>query len=177
MFFQLLKVSFFISFLTKEYYHVPKIRKENIFCESDHNSIHQIALFDYIYDQQDIYNFYENQTKFPSLEIKEPSKLFSHELIALETFLNDFATDDEAFRHLVNLRFYSYNEELPYLDDLEHATEFIIHPKKHLHPLVDTLEYITEYVILFAKLSKKYIQKYEGNNIAFANEYLKRVLI
>lgn len=154
---------------------MPKLRKENLFCESDINSIHQLALFDYIYDQQDLFNFYEDQSCFPFLEVKEPSKLFASALSNLEIFLNDFAMDEEALKQLVNLRFLNYREELQITATLGNDQHFRHKFNENSHPLIKTLEYVTTFAVFFTTLSKKYIQKYEGSDLAYSNEYLKRV--
>lgn len=45
----------------KEFYNLPKLRKESLYIESEFNSALQIYFLDYIYDQQDLYNHYDQQ--------------------------------------------------------------------------------------------------------------------
>lgn len=44
----------------KEYYSLPALKKQKLYVESDCNSPLQKYLMDFIYDQQDLYAFYDN---------------------------------------------------------------------------------------------------------------------
>ena len=146
---------------------MPKMRKENLFCESDINSIHQKALLDYIYDHQDLYVFYEDQQSFPSFEVKCADKPFSGCLSNLETFLNDLSFNEKAIRELINLRFFNFEGTLIDFNLLNTVDMY--------HPLTQFLGHFVRMTVFFCRLSKQYLEKYVTQHEAYTNEYLKRV--
>ena len=46
-----------------EFYNLPKLRKENLYVESDLNTPLQTYLYDFLYDQQDLYDYYDSEIK------------------------------------------------------------------------------------------------------------------
>lgn len=73
----------------KEFFYLPKLRKENYYLESDLNTHLQTYLFDFIYNQQDLYDHYHETTKNSKIFVKTHDLPLSNSLEKLDTILNE----------------------------------------------------------------------------------------
>ena len=103
---------------------LPKLRKENLYLESDLNSTLQVHLYDFLYDQQDLYDFYEevfiDKEEDPHYVInpRNPDLPFASALIEIESITKEFNKIDERCS-LAKMRWYSYNETTNYQENLK----------------------------------------------------------
>jgi hypothetical protein len=96
---------------------MQQIRKENLHVESDLNSVHQTFLYDLIYDQQDLSDFFDNisiclqeneETEVP-LRSKSESLPFSHSLQNISMFLTDYNSKKSIYKDiLLSIRWYDF---------------------------------------------------------------------
>ena len=100
----------FINFI--EHTSLPKLRKENIYVESDLNTSHQQFMYDFVYDSQDIYDYYDpifeeknNSLGNVTINIREPHKPFASALQMIDYILMDF-TEEKDMQNFANLRWY-----------------------------------------------------------------------
>ncbi len=108
----------------KEYYMLPKLRKENLYLESDLNSILQTHLYDFLYDQKDLYDYYDPYFNLNNVKNKSGKRgvksldmnliaptprntelPFTSILIDLELTLAEFY-DEKEITKFCNLRWY-----------------------------------------------------------------------
>ncbi len=96
-----------------EHFAIPKLRKEIPIIESDFNSIHQLHMMDFIYDQQDLYNHYDEcfeMRKFSGVKLRKNDIPFSN---LLENYydhiLSEFIIDNDK-QTLLNIRWYNLKE-------------------------------------------------------------------
>ena len=59
----------------KEYYMLPKLRKEHLYLENEMNSLLQTHMYDFIYDQQDLYEYYDQFLNTNNKKNKNTKKL------------------------------------------------------------------------------------------------------
>ena len=111
-----------------EYYSLPKLRKENLYVESDINSILQTYLYDFVYDQQDLYDYYDQYFKDFSdhiLDLNNSNLEIKNQGIPFASFLQNFEEqlyifENEEFKlSLAKLRWYQYDEETHFSNDLD----------------------------------------------------------
>lgn len=113
-----------------EYYSLPKLRKENLYVESDINTILQTYLYDFVYDQQDLYDYYDQYFKDfsdhildinnTSVEIRTPNIPFSYCLQNFEEQLYFF--ENETYKlTLAKLRWYHYDDEVHISSELDNS--------------------------------------------------------
>lgn len=104
----------------KEYFALPKLRKENCHVESELNTILQTYLYDFLYDQQDLYEYYDEF--FYNKKYQKSSILVKNQELPLASSLENFP---EVFRELCadqdkvtlgKLRWYIFHEEEPSLN-------------------------------------------------------------
>jgi len=110
---------------------LPKLRKENIYLESDLNSTLQVHLYDFLYDQQDLYDFYddafnekEEDDKYV-INPRNPDLPFASSLIDIDSFKLEFSPENEK-NSLGKMRWYSYNETANYQDNIKYLLLLII---------------------------------------------------
>lgn len=97
----------------KDFIPIPKLRKENLNLETEFNSPMQTYLFDFLYEQQELYDYYndnfmmssENNFQIYSRNSELP---FSHSLENFQIIINEFKSESEKIL-FANLRWY-----LPY---------------------------------------------------------------
>jgi len=105
-------------FLTlKEYYMLPKLRKEQLYLENEMNSQLQTYMYDFLYDQQDLYEYYDqffntNKTNSKNkLLITSPTPKnydlpFGSILTDFELLLGEFYDENDIIA-LANFRWYN----------------------------------------------------------------------
>lgn len=94
---------------------MPKLRKENLYVESEINTTLQTYLYDFLYDQQDLYDFYD-----PQLKSKQSNNSVnkSSDLCHL-TKKNSFNVAN--FSSIVKVK----SKQLPFADSLENFVVLI----------------------------------------------------
>ena len=92
----------------KDCYSLQPIRKSNLYLESDLNSNHQTFLFDFLYDTQDLYDYYGNII-FSKCKFEDGvfSKCLSN-YYSLHLF-QDILDNDSQYEIFQNLRFYCFS--------------------------------------------------------------------
>jgi hypothetical protein len=113
-----------------EFYSLPKLRKENLYVESDINTILQTYLYDFVYDQQDLYDYYDQFFKdfsdhlldlnLNNVDIRTSGIPFSSCLENFEEQLYIFENDIYKST-LGKLRWYQYDEDLHFSNDLDYS--------------------------------------------------------
>lgn len=98
-----IKVCLFNNF--KDFYSLQPIRRSNLYLENDLNSNHQTFLFDFLYDTQDLYDYYDN-----NLKCKNENGVFS-ECINNINFFIDMLNKPNQFEQFQKLRFYHFEFE------------------------------------------------------------------
>jgi hypothetical protein len=94
----------------KEYFSLPKLRKENHHVENDLNTVLQTHLYDFLYDQQDLYDEYSEMImnknyKESLINVRRKDLPFANCLENFVSVLKEFQNDGEAGR-LAKLRWY-----------------------------------------------------------------------
>ena len=92
----------------KECYSLQPIRKSNLYLESDLNSNHQTFLFDFLYDTQDLYDYYSN-TFFSKCKFEDGvfSKCLNN-YYSLNLF-QDILDNNSQYEVFQDLRFYCFS--------------------------------------------------------------------
>lgn len=93
----------------KEYFTLPNIRKTNKFVENDINTTHQTFLYDFLYDDQDLYNYYKKQNatqQNSALTCKSSQKAYSEVFKNLDYFYDSIDEQAEMFEEI---RCYNYS--------------------------------------------------------------------
>jgi len=91
---------------------LPKLRKENLHVESSLNTIHQTYMYDFLYDQQDIYDYYEEifEERSDSFEstimTRQPYQAFSLALENLDEIFQQFSEENDIY-NLASIRWYT----------------------------------------------------------------------
>jgi len=95
---------------------MPKLRKENVYLESELNSTLQTFLYDFLYDQQELYDYYDDcfyqKEEDPDLEIKirNPELPFSSLIFDTDKIVSqEFGKSSDALL-LAKIRWYSFDE-------------------------------------------------------------------
>ena len=95
-----------------EHSSLPELRKENIYVENDLNTIHQQHMYEFIYDQQEIYDYYdeifeERESSFPPgvINVRKPEKPFAYAVENFDDILAEFY-DEKDMQYLANFRWY-----------------------------------------------------------------------
>lgn len=94
----------------KDCYSLQPIRKSNLYLESDLNSNHQTFLFDFLYETQDLYDYYSNNY-FSKCKCEDG--VFSQCLNNYYFFhlFQDIIENDSQYEAFQDLRFYCFNFE------------------------------------------------------------------
>ena len=92
----------------------PKLRKENLFLENDLNSTLQIHMYDFLYDQQEVYEYYQevfeekDNDAFYQIMPRNPGLPFAKMLIDFDLILGEFF-EEKDMDNLSEYRWYCYN--------------------------------------------------------------------
>jgi len=103
---------------------LPKLRKENVYLESDLNSTLQVHLYDFLYEQQDLYDFYDDvfyekeDDPFYMINPRNPDLPFASALMNIDSLFNEFSKE-ESVTFLSKMRWYSYNEISNFQEDFK----------------------------------------------------------
>lgn len=96
---------------------LPQFRKENLHVENELNTIHQKYMYDFLYDQQDIYDHYNeifedrknnNLINNTQINVRRPMLPLSFALENFDDILVEF-TDEKDMQSLANIRWYIFN--------------------------------------------------------------------
>lgn len=98
--------------------------------ESDINTILQTFLYDFVYDQQDLYDYYDPYLKdyadhmldinHENLEVRTPGIPFSHCLTNFEEQLYIFENEMHKLT-LAKLRWYQFEDDLHFTSELDNS--------------------------------------------------------
>lgn len=99
----------------KEHFSLPKLRRENHHLENNINTTFQIHLFDFLYEEQDLYEYYGDSVR-SQLSCNEDSPIFvkrsdlpfTSSLENLSEMSKDTA-EQKDIDHLINIRWYRVN--------------------------------------------------------------------
>jgi hypothetical protein len=85
--------------------------------ENDLNTLHQQFMYDFIYDQQDIYDYYDEafQSKSESISgsvsVRQPELPLASALENIDDLLFQFSSDNDC-QELANFRWYTFKYSL-----------------------------------------------------------------
>ena len=148
----------------KEIFALPKLRKENMYVENDFNSSHQICMFDLLYENQEITEFYEeqfNNNNGELISIRKPELPFSQ---LLENYIDTFLLFQKKSNEKLLLKKIKCYEHFHYTGD---------------NILLSLFTKIMTKIQLFCKITHQFIKEIGNKNIEnkeqlIANEYIKR---
>jgi hypothetical protein len=99
----------------KEFFPLPKLRLECPVIEADINTSFQLHLMDFLYDQQDLYDYYENEINNKnyqmgmlsnSISVKNRENPLACYLERIMDNIDEFSLDNDLTDCLQNLRWY-----------------------------------------------------------------------
>jgi hypothetical protein len=165
----------------RDFLALPELRRKNFYIENEINTSHQMNNFEFIYKQQDIYEYYDeifrnkkninlvgNETQINSIEnlnIFQSDQLSKRDDLPFSALLNNFTEILYLFKKednieekmkLAKLRWYNL-EENKYFKN-------IYFPSENQNPLNFILNSIFSKISIFCKFSYEYIKKYQNNN-------------
>ncbi len=143
----------------KYHNYINKIRKINYNLENDFNSLHQIFFFDFIREENDVYDFYNNYFDSENGE----SNFLRDDELPLKCFIENF--DD------IKTQFSSNEESKQYLQeifnyDFKNISSF---SQSKNNPLLFFMANLFKYITFFCKMSFWYIKKYSNSSNSSAN--------
>ena len=154
----------------KYHNYISKIRKVNHNLENEFFSLHQIFFSDFIREENDVYDFYNNY--FEESKDNKENNFLRNDEIPLKSFLEKFEDIKYLFMDESDSReclkdIFNYN--------LSHLTSF---SRINCNPILYSVVYLYKYVILFCKMTFWYIKKYakisSTSSELFWNEYIIR---
>ncbi len=154
-----------ILLFTPEFYYLPKLRKEIIFVENTLNTTHQKYMYDFVYDQQDIYDYYDevfeekNKSMFYEIKVRQEYQPFSQALVNFDSILSEFSEENEG-RNLANLRWYIFHS------NFESGNKMIIddYNQNGFNNLNDDMMSIFSTTFTENNYSTKLIEEYQVKN-------------
>jgi hypothetical protein len=158
----------------KEFISLPKLRRENLFLENLLNTNHQIHNYDFLYDLQDLYDYYDRSSKknndfcnsiqFHSSEIQVrcPELPFA---TLLQNYIDIFIIINKNEENKIKLSKFRWYQTISV--DLE---------TMETDPLVYILHLISQKFTLFCQMTFSYLieESLKENQSHYANEYIKR---
>jgi hypothetical protein len=166
------------SSILKEFISLPKLRKYNKLVEHGSNSIHQKHNYEFLFEQQDLYDYYENQYKnISSVSINFSNPIYSQvkrEDLPFSKCLQNFSE--------IYMMYHQY-DDLPsklklakfrwYCND----KEFLRKNSKDINsqpinlgndlPLNSVFQLIANKILNFCKFSSQYLQKFKFDENMF----------
>ena len=85
---------------------MPRLRQENRIVENEINSSLQIYLYDFLYEQQDLYNEYNKIMKSINLKPRNNNLPFKDFILSFHYYLNEIKNDNKKLKQLKKLRWY-----------------------------------------------------------------------
>jgi hypothetical protein len=148
-------------------------------------------MYDFIYDQQDIYDYYDDifeSGRCIFIEVRRQDLPLADTLRDFYDILNNEFTDEKDMYMLANIRWYenSFNldmgEKKIFDDDLQYSIFSTTFTEKIMEDLqlgnnniLSLLNSIVLSITFFCKITYSYIMKYSNNDHLFVDCYLKRV--
>jgi hypothetical protein len=176
-----------------DYWQLPKLRKENLFVESPLNTTHQQNMYDFIYDQQDIYDYYDDifdAGRIMSIKVRKEELPLAETLKEFYYVLNNEFTDEKDMYMLANIRWYenSINMDMGdkkmFDEDIQSSifsttfTERIMEDLQlRNNSILSLLNSIILSITFFCSITHSYIMKYSNNEHLFVDCYIKRVIL
>ena len=169
----------------KEHFALPLLRKENFHVESEANTILQTYLFDFLYEQQDLYSYYDElllpdfNPNFESEVIVKNSFLpLSNILKNFSMFLKNLNDNQDMFKNLSFLRWYNLSPNYEDVYDISLCAKLsplvIKELQNNSNDLIFLLNSLFLTIIHFCKVTYLYIMIHQNNDILFLDEYNKR---
>lgn len=161
----------------KDFLALPKLRRENFYLENELNSTHQSHNYEFLYDQQDLYDYYNNifQEKEESTIEKNPFSISPQHNSAIRREDLPFAGLLQNFMDLLlifnksdglenklnlgKLRWYSCEDKFIFREESENS----------VNPIIFILKTIIGKIIIFCRITLNYIKKYEFNEKFYEN--------
>ena len=85
---------------------MPRLRQENRIIENEINSSLQIYLYDFLYEQQDLYNEYNKIMKSINTKPRNKNLPFKDFILSFHFYLNEIKNDNKKIKQLKKLRWY-----------------------------------------------------------------------
>jgi hypothetical protein len=170
-----------ISATFRDFLALPELRRKNFYIENEINTSHQMNNFEFIYKQQDIYEYYDeifgnkkninlegNETQINSIEninIFQSDQISKRDDLPFSALLNNFTEILYLFKKednleekmkLAKLRWYNL-EENKYIKNN-------YFPSENQNPLNLIINSIFTKISIFCKFSYEYIKKYQNHN-------------
>jgi hypothetical protein len=161
----------------KNYYFFPKLRKQIKFIESSNNTSLQTHMFDFLYDQQDLYDFYSNSDAQGNqdLAVLRDDIPLAHTL-KKKNFLVDL--NENTLEKIQKIRWYKFDDfsiDLSEENNLDLELKSLINiNSKETDGLVFVLNSIYLTLTHFCRYSYKFIKKFSENDYNFLKEYYQR---
>lgn len=145
----------------KYHNYISKIRKVNHNLENDFFSLHQIFFSDFIREENDVYDFYNNY--FEEAKKNKENNFLRNDELPLKSFIENFEEIKNIFLEKSELReclndIFNYN--------FSNITSF---PQTKNNPILYLITYLYKYAILFCKMTFWYIKKYAKISGTFSN--------
>jgi hypothetical protein len=178
----------------KDYWPLPKLRKENLFVESPLNTIHQQNMYDFLYDQQDIYDYYDEifeSGRCIQVEVRRQDLPLADTLRDFYDVLNNEFIDESDMNMLASIRWYENNfnvdmgeKKMMIDDELQSSIFSTTFTEKIMEGLqmrnngiLSLLNSIMLTITYFCKITYSYMMKYSNNEPLFVDCYIKRVIV
>ena len=85
---------------------MPRLRQENRIVENEINSSLQTYLYDFLYEQQDLYFKYDNIFRSLNLKPRNEELPFKDFILNFDYYLNEIQNDKNKIKQLKKLRWY-----------------------------------------------------------------------
>lgn len=158
-------------------------------------------MYDFLYDQQDLYDYYDEiferrqySLHFGNFSLRRPDLPFAALLENFDLILSESKTDEKFIDNLANLRWYicsstgfdqNQKEEqifddktsifsTTYTDNFTAKLEDNLNKISRNHHLLGLLNSIVLSLTYFCKISLQYIMKYQHNHHLFLDCFIKR---
>jgi hypothetical protein len=160
------------SNILKDFISLPKLRKYNRLVEHGINSIHQKHNYEFLFDEQDLYDFYDMQFKnlnsislnsknSHDFQVKREDLPFSKCLQKFSEIFMFYHKFDDIPNKLKLAKFRWYcNDKNFYENSVNYCENHLIFSQNDL-PLNSVLQLITNKIQNFCRFSLKYLQKFK----------------
>jgi hypothetical protein len=169
----------------KEHFALPLLRKENFQVESEANTYLQTYLYDFLYEQQDLFDYYD-EFLLPEFNPSfESDVIVKNSFLPLADSLKNFSkifkemNNQENLKKLSFLRWYNlipnYENENNKISLTHTLTPLLIAElQNNSNDIIFILNSLFLTIINFCKVSYSYIMIHQNNDVIFLNEYIKR---
>lgn len=104
---------FLFNLFILEFTGLPSLRQENLYVESDINTAHQKYMYDLLYEQQSLYDYYDSvfQSYYNGgscMNVRREDLPFAYNLLNFEQLMTQFVSNEDRIQ-FANLRWYQYS--------------------------------------------------------------------